>query len=318
MKYTSSLKNILVRTAALLCTGVVVLALFAFSPAVVHAQDETPPAEPTPDPARLQEIYNRELQALARQDEAGTHIADGVTRAQNLISKGSAAGLDTSALSTALAQFESDMTGAQAAHDAAAAVLAAHAGFDEAGSVTDAEQARQTLQSAGEALKSAAGAFKSAREALRGAVQFWIEANEDFFTAKLEERYRNALTWLGAQQTHIDKLGSAADRLQTAIARGQANGWDTSSLEAVLADINTQLPQAQAYHDTAAGILNAHEGFNGSGKIMDPAAARQTLRSAAEALNGAKQINATLVQELRTAVEAWRAAHPAPEPTVAP
>ncbi len=320
MKTTKSLRCIFTRIAAVLVTGVTALAFFAFSPAVVYAQDETPPAEPTPDPARLQEIYVREQTALTRQDEAATRISEGITRAESLISKGDAAGLDTSALSAALVQFESSMAGAKTAHESAAAILAAHAGFDASGTVTDIEQARQTLQSAGEALKSAAGIYKSARETLRSAVQSWVEANQAFFTGKMEERHQNELSWLSKQEANIGKLSNAASRLQTLIERGQAKGYDTFSLEAVVADINAQLPQSQAYHDTAAGILDAHAGFNGSGKVMDAATARQTLQAAAEALNAAKQINTSLAQEIKAAVEAWRSEHPAPapEPTAIP
>ncbi len=318
MKTRISLKNILARIATMVLTGSMAIAFFAFSPVSVYAQDETPPVESTPDPTRLQEIYSREQQALTRQDEIASIVSEGIARAQNLIAKGSAASLDTSTLSAALAQFESSLATAQAAHDSAAAILAAHTGFDEAGNVIDAALARQTVRSAGEALKSASATFKSAREALRSALQNWMEANQDFFTSKLEERYQNALGWLSTQAANIGKLSNAADRLQTLIERGQGQGYDTSSLEAVLADINAQLPQAQAYHDTAAGILDVHEGFNGSGKVMDPAAARQTLQSAAEALNAAKQINASLAQELRSAIEAWRVAHPAPSPESTP
>jgi hypothetical protein len=292
--------------AAILTAAVMLFGALAFSPSEVHAQDETI----LPDTSKLEEYYQQELTALATQDEHIGKIETIKGKVETLIEKGNTNGLDTSALSAALNAFDSAVAIATASHDNAAGILAVHSGFDASGIVTDTIAAIQTLKDAGLSLKAASQTYKSGADALRSTVSSWIEANKGALNEKLESAYQKQLEWLAVQQTNIGKLNDAAMKLQTLIEKAKAKGLDTSSLEAVVADINSRLPQSQSAHDTAAGILNGHAGFDASGNVVDAATARQTLKSARKNLDTSKNINVSLAQELKNAIQAWREAHP--------
>jgi hypothetical protein len=294
------------RMAAIAMAAAMLFSALAVNPVVVHAQDGTPQA----DTSKLEEIYQKELGVLTKQDEHAAKIATIEGNVQKLIDKGNANGLDTSALSAALTAFHTSVATASASHANAASTLATHNGFDASGKVTDRTAAIQTLKDAGYSLKAAAETYKGGADALREAVRSWIEANRGYFNGKLEEAYQKAQEWLSKQQTNIGKLNDAAIKLQTLIEKAKAKGLDTSSLEAVVSDINSQLPQSQSAHNQAASILGTHAGFDASGKVTDVAAARQTLNSVRESLNASKTINVSLAQELRDAIQAWKAAHP--------
>jgi hypothetical protein len=149
-----------------------VLAL-AFPVKVVSAagleQDTQPPAaDSTPDPARLEKLYQREqrlLEGQANRLERANEIAG---RAEERIAQLKADGKDTTAMEEALATFKDQLVQAQTAHDAAAELLNTHAGFDSTGKVTDAATARETVKQAGQDLRETARILRSSiREVLR-------------------------------------------------------------------------------------------------------------------------------------------------------
>jgi hypothetical protein len=100
-----------------------------------------------------------------------------VAKAQARIDDWKNQGKDTTALETALTALKGQIAAAQAAHDQAADILAAHAGFDDSGKVTDREQARQTVREAGESLRDAQLDLKEARLDLLKAVRDWRKSN---------------------------------------------------------------------------------------------------------------------------------------------
>ncbi len=78
-----------------------------------------------------------------------------VTKVQTYIANQKSKGQDTSSLEAALATYQKQLATAQASHTTAANVLAAHAGFDNNGNVTNSDLARQTLTDAHQALADA-------------------------------------------------------------------------------------------------------------------------------------------------------------------
>jgi hypothetical protein len=304
----------------LLVGAMAVGTLAAFSPvSTVYADDSTPTAVPGKDGngagaqrsyTHLQDAYQREQTALSTQANHLTTANNAVGRVQDLISKGNSAGLDTSALQSALTTFQSALSTAQSDHNNAAGVLSAHSGFDASGNVTSPTAALQTVTTAAQDMKDAASALKGAGSTLSTAVKTWVAANKGYYDGKLTDAYKNLNNWLGIQQTNIGKLSDASGKLQDFINKAKANGEDTSSLEAVVADLNAKIPHSQGYHDQAASILGKHAGFDDSGNVTDEATARQTLQSARDQLNNSKNINVALAQEVKNALQSWKSSHP--------
>ncbi|MBL8056831.1 MAG: hypothetical protein JNK29_09040 [Anaerolineales bacterium] len=136
---------------------------------------------------------------------------------------------------------------------------------------------------------------------------------------RLERLLERELNWLEGQTNHLAKAGEAVTRTQAFIDKAKAEGKDTSGLEAALAAFQTQLAEAQAAHAQAQALLDAKAGFDADGKVTDPAAARQTVAEAGQALRRAHFTLRQAEIDLRQAVREFRRANrPAPPATPAP
>jgi hypothetical protein len=127
--------------------------------------------------------------------------------------------------------------------------------------------------------------------------------------AALEKAFARENTAATIQATNLQKIGAAATNAQTLITKAQGKGWDVSALQAALNTFNTQIANAQALHNTAAGILSAHTGFDADGKVTDVAGAAQTVKDAHQSLADARSVMHQAVADLRSAVRAFRASH---------
>jgi len=309
------MKKQIVKFLSILLVGVFAVgALAAFPTGAVYAASGTPQRSYTV----LQNTYQREQTLLAGQANRLTMANNAIGRVQDIINRGNTNGLDTSSLQSALAAFQSSLSTAQTDHNNAAGVLSSHNGFDGSGNVTDATAALQTVSTAGLDLANAASTLANASTTLVSAAKSWVAANKSYYDGKITAAYNNLNNWLSIQATNIGRLNDAASKLQAYITQAKANGEDTSSLEAVLADLNTKIPQSQSYHDQAASTLSTHAGFDGSGNVTDEATALQTLKTAGAQLNNSKNINVALGLELQNAIQSWKSTHPsaAPLPTI--
>ena len=107
--------------------------------------------------ARLERLYKVEQGVLERQATVLSNAERLISRAENIVQRLKARGLDTSKLEAALKDLKADLAQAQTDHDQAAGILATHAGFDAQGKVTDRQLARQTVVDAGKAIALALG-----------------------------------------------------------------------------------------------------------------------------------------------------------------
>lgn len=303
------------KVVTILSALVIALGLMAFLPVPpVLAQSMVTAEKPLKqDYSRLEELFQREQVALER---LAGFISSGevaISRVQGLIDRGNANDLDTSALSAAISSFESSLATSQNAYGTAAGILASHAGFNGSGKVMDRDAALQTLKEAGAAMKSAGSTLKDASGSLRTAVQSWVQANKPSVDDRLSQLYQKTLEWSIVQGDNINKFKDAEANIQTLIKKAQERGEDTSNLENVIANITAQLPQSQSYHEAAVSILANHAGFDASGNVTNVATAKSTLESAKNNLDSSKNINISLAQEIKAAVEAWKVAHPKSE-----
>jgi hypothetical protein len=110
-----------------------------------------------------------------------THLnntATVVTNIQTLITKATAAGKDTSALSAALATYQSQITTATGSHATAVTILTTHSGFDASNNVTDLAAARLTVTGARQSLEDAHVVLWTASLNLHTAVTQWRQAHK--------------------------------------------------------------------------------------------------------------------------------------------
>ena len=111
---------------------------------------------------------------------------------------------------------------------------------------------------------------------------------------------------LQRQQLHLTRATQVAAKAQELITKAQGNGVNVDDLVKALAGFNAKLADAQKSHDQAASILNTKTGFDGSGNVIDPKAAHQTLLNGRDALRQTRLSLANGVLTLRTAVQNWR------------
>lgn len=123
------------------------------------------------------------------------------------------------------------------------------------------------------------------------------------------------------QQKVVERLGHADEflaRVEKLVEKASQNGKDVSAIQAALAELKTAMQSAQPSLDQAEEILAAHSGFDASGKVTDLEAARETVRSAGEALQAYRAELKDEFQALREAIKAFRAANPRPTRTPQP
>jgi len=302
----------------LLATAVTVSLLFSFP--AQQALADTP--APTPQAGGkthegLTNAFQREQTLLGKQQANLTKVAGVVTKIQDLISKAQAKGVDVTTLQAAVSAFQSQLATAQASDATAASILSSHNGFDSNGNVTDPTAARQTVLDARTALKDCQTTLKGALGDLQAAVKTWREATKDQLQDQgLQKAYQSEQKMLGTQQTNLGKASDLVTKVQDLITKANAKGLDTSTLESALTAYQSQLSKAQSSNGTAASLLFAHSGFDGSGNVTDPAAASQTVKDTAQALKDCHTTLTQAVHDLQEAVKSWRSANgPATTPT---
>jgi prefoldin subunit 5 len=142
-----------------------------------YADEGTPPP-PGADAAgwrtaALERVYSREQTWLSVQADNLSRANNATGRMADVIEKLKSNGKVVKDLEKALSVFEEQLGDVQSSHDKAAAVLAAHNGFDPDGKVTDAREALETVKDAGNALRDAHRALRQAVLDLRQAVREW-------------------------------------------------------------------------------------------------------------------------------------------------
>ena len=107
------------------------------------------PAKPAPSTnTGLSRSYKVEQNRLKVQEVRLKNADRHAGKFDALIARLKAKGQDTAALEQAVATFRAEIVKARAEWQSASATLSTHAGFDAAGKVTDADQARATLKDA--------------------------------------------------------------------------------------------------------------------------------------------------------------------------
>ena len=140
-------------------------------------KDQTPPPASQPDNSRLETVWAREQTIYQREGDLLGKASGVISKIQTLIDKANAKGWDTTAVQAALNAFSSAIPAAQSAHDAGAAIISSHAGFDANGKVTDRTTALATAKSLRDVLQNTRTALDGTGKALRQAIKALREAH---------------------------------------------------------------------------------------------------------------------------------------------
>ena len=122
----------------------------------------------------------------------------------------------------------------------------------------------------------------------------------------LMARYKSEQSWLGVQQTNLNKTAGVITNVQTLITKANAAGEDTTILVAALAVYQSQVATAENSHTIASSILAAHYGFDDSGNVTNPITARLTVDDAHQSLNICRDVLLQAGHDLSKAISDWR------------
>lgn len=167
---------------ALVVALILGIGLAAFPATRVFAAGLNDPSNPPGDhpkvDALLEKVWAREQVIYQRQDDPLAKADEFFTNVQSRIEKANQKGCDTSAIQSALNALETAVDAARPIHENAGSIIAAHAGFDANGKVTDRTQARETVKLLGHFLKDYRSTVGNPFKALREAVKAFREAHK--------------------------------------------------------------------------------------------------------------------------------------------
>jgi hypothetical protein len=155
--------------------SVALIALFATFGSAAAAPRATEP--PPPNNARLERAYKAEQQSLRAMERRFQQARANAEEVAKLIARFKEHNVDTAPLERALAAFRSRIAEAHGQWEAARDVLAAHAGFDGQGHVTEARQASATVMKAHTQLERARTTIDRAARQLHAAVEAFKRAH---------------------------------------------------------------------------------------------------------------------------------------------
>lgn len=119
--------------------------------------------------------------------------------------------------------------------------------------------------------------------------------------------------WRGVQENNLERAAEAIDRIEEILEKAEGLGIDVSEGKALLAEMGSLLATANQHHDQAAAILDAHQGYDGGGSVVDREQAGDTCRSGRDALANGRDALLDLrglVRDLRQLVREWRQSLP--------
>ena len=295
---TVSRKGLLLAAGALVVLG----SVFSVPTGVVFAATPTPPSN-----AALTKAFQHDQSWLNVQQTNLGKANDVVTAIQNLITEAQSQGINTAAISTALATFQSQLSTANSSHTTAANVISAANGFDSNDNVTNAVAAAQTVHDATQALSDAHVVLVQSTKDVFVAVKAWEKSNQLLKQIDdLEVAYANEQDWLTAQQNNLGKANTVVTNVQNLISVAQSNSLSTTVLSNALTVFQSQLSTAQSSDTTAANVLSTHNGFDNSGNVTSIPAAVLTVTESKQSLLTAHNMLVQSSNDLMHAMNLWR------------
>jgi hypothetical protein len=126
---------------------------------------------------RLERLFQSQQERFDHQTGVLARAETLTERVQSRIDEATAKGLDATAVQAAVDAFAAALPAAQAAHDQAGRLIAAHAGFDDKGKVTDVASAVETARGIHAEFREFVEALLPPFRALRRAIRAFIDEN---------------------------------------------------------------------------------------------------------------------------------------------
>jgi hypothetical protein len=295
---TVSRKGLLLAVGAMVVLG----SVFSVPTSVVFAATPTPPSN-----AALTKAFQHDQSWVNVQQTNLGKANDVVTDIQNLITEAQSQNINTTAISTALATFQSQLSTANSSHTTAANVISAANGFDSNDNVTNAVAAAQTVHDATQGLTDAHVVLVQSTKDVFVAVKAWEKSNGLLKQIDdLEVAYANEQDWLTAQQNNLGKANTVVTNVQTLISAAQSNNLPTTGLSNALTVFQSQLTTATSADTTAAGNLSTHNGFDNSGNVTNAPAALVTVNESKQSLLTAHNVLVQSSNNLMHAMNVWK------------
>lgn len=162
----------------ILAVMVAALVFAAFPVTSVFAQGENPAPTGEVRNEKLEKAWARQLNIYERLGNGFDGLDAQIAKFQERIDKAASKGKNVTALQAALDAFEAASKTAQPIYDSIESIVNSHEGFDANGKVTDAEQAKSTLQEMGAKLKEVKSSMDGTGKALHEAFKAFREANK--------------------------------------------------------------------------------------------------------------------------------------------
>ncbi len=124
--------------------------------------------------------------------------------------------------------------------------------------------------------------------------------------ARLEQGFAREKDIQVRQEARLAKAEEVIAKTQAYIDKEKAAGYDTSALEAALADFKAVRDENAALSAEAAALIGSHAGFDADGKVSDVQQARKTVKEIGK-LQRRFHINAVEASlDLRDALREYR------------
>jgi len=132
--------------------------------------------------------------------------------------------------------------------------------------------------------------------------------DEERENRRLQHLFKQQKLMLAIQEDRLVMAREAAADAQDRIDELKAEGKDTAGIEAALATFNAGIEAAQSSWNTASTILSAGAGFDDNGQVIDQEQARETVRSAGQALQDTGRTLRRAAADFRHAARQFRQA----------
>ncbi len=125
----------------------------------------------------------------------------------------------------------------------------------------------------------------------------------------LELAYSAMQLWsenMGNRLMFVDEILEALDEWAVKLDSYDASAEQAAELAQARSEFETALNTAKSEYEQGVAIIAAGNGFDGSGEVTDPEAARDTISTARGHFAEAREISTDAVQELRNDMEGIR------------
>ena len=157
-------------------TAALVFAAFPVTSAFAQGENPAPTGEVKNE--KLENAWARQLNIYERLGNGFDGLDAQIAKFQERIDKAASNGRDVTALQSALDAFEAASKATLPIYDSIESIVNSHAGFDADGKVTDAEQAKSTVDEMRAKLKEVKSSMDGTGKALREAFKAFREANK--------------------------------------------------------------------------------------------------------------------------------------------